>query len=161
MATEITAKKETPQYSRHDFGLFDEVVLGHGALLHHLHGDVDGAAPLAPADDAERAGAELHVQRQFPRLDLPLICRTERAEAGRQQGGSQEEARASAGRRLTAGEGPSGKRAGQVGRAIWSLHLAREAIPFTKPNDRLVCRRNVRRPEDITGQHVCTAYSER
>ena len=37
----------------HHFGLFNEVNLWHGALLHHLHGHIDDALPFSMTNDAK------------------------------------------------------------------------------------------------------------
>ena len=58
---------------RHDFGLVDEVIFAHGALLHHFDGHFDFGPPLAPAHHPELAGSELFQKRQLRRINLPLV----------------------------------------------------------------------------------------
>ena len=57
---------------RHHFGLLDEVVLTHGALLHHLDRHVGGSPPLAPPHHAELPAAQLLAQCQLRRVYLPF-----------------------------------------------------------------------------------------
>lgn len=60
---------------RHYFSFFYKIVLGHGSLFHHLHGNVDGAAPLTSPHDSKLAGSEFLQQMQFRRVDLPFVCK--------------------------------------------------------------------------------------
>ena len=55
----------------HDFGLLDEVVLRHGALLDHLDGHVMLALPLAVLDHPELAVAQLFHEGEVTWVDLP------------------------------------------------------------------------------------------
>ena len=57
---------------RHHFGLLDEVVLTHGALLHHLDRHVGGSPPLAPPHHPELAAAQLLSKGQLCGVDLPF-----------------------------------------------------------------------------------------
>jgi len=57
----------------HHLGLLDEVVLGHGALLHHLHCRIDGSAPFAAPHYAKLSRSQLLHQHQLHGMNLPFV----------------------------------------------------------------------------------------
>lgn len=63
------------KHSRHHLRLLDEIILGHCAALHHLHGRVNRAAPFAAPHHTELARTELLQQHQLGRMDLPFVVR--------------------------------------------------------------------------------------